>query len=114
MLFSQWLRQKSTKIWLTLVLIIFGHLTIFYAVLSLLIGYLVKCMMNLFTASGSLITQQIGFGAVAYFDPSTAQRVGPFEKLFNGQWSLLLLALVLFFRCLKESLIHFLAFMLMT
>jgi flagellar biosynthetic protein FliR len=65
----------------------FWILTIFYAVVSLLIGYLVKCLMELFTASGSVITQQIGFGAVAYFDPQSASRVGPFEQIIR--WTMI-------------------------
>lgn len=67
----------------------FWVLTIFYSLSSLLIGFLVKCLMNLFTASGSVITQQIGFAAVAYFDPQTASRVGPFEKII--QWTMLII-----------------------
>ncbi len=64
----------------------FWALTIFYSVVSLLIGFLVKVLMDLFTASGSIITQQIGFGAVAYFDPNSASRVGPFERIL--QWTM--------------------------
>lgn len=67
----------------------FWVLTIFYAAVSLLIGFLVKCLMDLFTASGSIITQQIGFGAVAYFDPQSASRVGPFERILK--WTLLVI-----------------------
>ena len=63
----------------------FWILTIFYAVVSLLIGYLVKCLMELFTASGSVITQQIGFGAVAYFIPQVRVEWGHLSKLFAGQ-----------------------------
>ncbi|MCP4912323.1 MAG: flagellar biosynthetic protein FliR [Oligoflexia bacterium] len=66
----------------------FWSLTIFYAASGLLIGYLVKCLMNLFIAAGAVITQQIGFGAVSYFDPQSAQQVGPFEKMI--QWTLLI------------------------
>lgn len=67
----------------------FWYLTIFYAIVSLLIGFLVKSLMELFTASGSIITQQIGFGAVAYFDPQSASRVGPFEKII--QWTMIVI-----------------------
>jgi len=67
----------------------FWALTIFYAVISLTIGYLVKCLMTLFTASGSIITQQIGFGAVAYFDPQSASRIGPFETIL--QWTMIVI-----------------------
>lgn len=67
----------------------FWVLTIFYGAISLLIGFLVKCLMDLFTASGSVITQQIGFGAVAYFDPQSASRVGPFERIL--QWTMIVI-----------------------
>jgi len=67
----------------------FWYLTIFYAIVSLLIGFLVKSLMELFTASGSIITQQIGFGAVAYFDPQSASRVGPFERII--QWTMIVI-----------------------
>ncbi len=69
----------------------FWALTIFYASVSLLIGYLVKCLMGLFTASGSIITQQIGFGAVAYFDPQSASRIGPFEQVLK--WTMIVIIL---------------------
>jgi flagellar biosynthetic protein FliR len=67
----------------------FWYLTIFYTVTGLVIGYLVKSIMSIFTSAGTLITQQVGFAAVSYFDPSSAERVGPFEKLI--QWTLLIL-----------------------
>ena len=67
----------------------FWALTIFYAVVSLLIGFIVKVLMDLFTASGSIITQQIGFGAVAYFDPQSGSRIGPFESLIK--WTMLIM-----------------------
>lgn len=67
----------------------FWLLTIFYAFVSLLIGLSVKVLMDLFTASGSLITQQIGFQAVAYFDPSSASRVGPFENMIK--WTMIIM-----------------------
>lgn len=67
----------------------FWYLTFFYSIVGLIIGHLVKTLMNIFIASGSVITQQIGFGAVAYFDPSAGQRVGPFEQLI--QWTLIIL-----------------------
>ena len=65
----------------------FWIITLFYSVISLLIGFFVKVLMDLFTAAGSLITQQVGFGAVAYFDPSVGQRIGPFEKLLS--WTMI-------------------------
>ena len=67
----------------------FWILTIFYAGIGLLIGFLVKTLMNIFTSSGSIITQQIGFGAISYFDPQSAARVGPFEIMI--QWTMIVI-----------------------
>jgi flagellar biosynthesis protein FliR len=67
----------------------FWVLTIFYAIISLAIGMIVKTLMNIFIASGSIITQQVGFAAVRYFDPMSASQVGPFEKLI--QWTILVM-----------------------
>lgn len=67
----------------------FWYLTFFYSIVGLIIGQLVKTLMNIFVASGSVITQQVGFGAVSYFDPSAGQRVGPFEQLIN--WTMIVL-----------------------
>lgn len=69
----------------------FWVLTIFYALSGLLIGQIVKSMMQLFFASGALITQQIGFGAVSYFDPQAGSQVGPFEKIIV--WTMLIILL---------------------
>ena len=59
----------------------FGELTISNAVLGLVIGFIVKSIMSLFLSTGALITQQIGFAAVRYFDPSSGQQIGPFRKV---------------------------------
>jgi flagellar biosynthetic protein FliR len=67
----------------------FWVLTAFYAAVGLLMGYMVKTLMNVFTASGSIITQQIGFGAISYFDPQSAARVGPFEIMI--QWTMIVI-----------------------
>jgi len=64
----------------------FWSLTIFNAVVGLVIGFLVKSILSTFIAAGSIITQGIGFGAIRYFDPASAQDVGPFEKLI--QWTI--------------------------
>ncbi len=64
-------------------------LTIFHAAVGLLIGYLVKSIMTLFIAAGSLITQQVGFAAVQYFDPQSGGQTGPFETLI--QWTILIM-----------------------
>lgn len=64
-------------------------LTIFHALVGLMIGYLVKSIMSLFVAAGSMITQQVGFAAVQYFDPQSGGQTGPFEKLI--QWTILIM-----------------------
>ncbi len=69
----------------------FWFLTIVNTLIGIIIGLLIRMIMNLFIASGSIITQQIGFAAVNYFDPSSAQRVGPFENLIK--WTMIVLIL---------------------
>jgi flagellar biosynthetic protein FliR len=69
----------------------FWYLTIFHTVVGLVIGFLVKSIMTVFIAAGSLMTQQIGFTSISYFDPTFVTRVGPFEKMI--QWTLLILIL---------------------
>jgi flagellar biosynthetic protein FliR len=66
-------------------------LTMFHTSTGLIIGFLVKSIMGLFIASGSILTQQIGFNSVSYFDPTQGQQVGPFERLI--EWTLLILVL---------------------
>lgn len=66
-------------------------LTIYYALVGLICGFLVKIIMMVFVASGSILAQQIGFTAASYFDPISSQRVGPVEKLI--QWSMLILVI---------------------
>ena len=69
----------------------FWYLTIFHTVVGLFIGFLVKSIMNLFIASGSIMTQQIGFSSVSYFDPTYVSRIGPFEKII--QWTIIVMIL---------------------
>ena len=69
----------------------FWFLTIFHTITGLLIGFLVKNIMNLFVASGSIMTQQIGFASISYFDPTQKQQVGPFEKII--QWTIIIMIL---------------------
>lgn len=66
-------------------------LVMFHTTAGLIIGFLVKCIMSLFTATGSILTQQIGFASVSYFDPTQGQQIGPFERLI--EWTLLILVL---------------------
>lgn len=67
----------------------FWALTIFYTFTGLIIGYFVKSIMNMFISAGSIITQQVGFAAVRYFDPQSGQQIGPFETLI--QWTMLII-----------------------
>ena len=69
----------------------FFILTFFYLVIGLIIGFMVKSLLSIFTGSGSLINQQIGFGAVHYFDPTTSSQMGPLEKLI--QWTIIVIIL---------------------
>lgn len=67
----------------------FWSLTAFYTISGLIIGYLVKSIMNMFISAGSIITQQVGFAAVRYFDPSSGTQIGPFETMI--QWTMLII-----------------------
>lgn len=69
----------------------FWYLTIFHTIVGLFIGFLVKSIMTLFVASGSIMTQQIGFSSVSYFDPTYVSRIGPFEKII--QWTIIVMIL---------------------
>lgn len=66
-------------------------LMMFHTCVGLIIGFLVKSIMSLFVATGSILTQQIGFASVSYFDPTQGQQVGPFERLI--EWTMLILVL---------------------
>lgn len=66
-------------------------LTMFHACAGLIIGFLVKSIMSLFVATGSILTQQIGFNSVSYFDPTQGQQVGPFERMI--EWTMLILVI---------------------
>ena len=61
----------------------FWLLTIFYSLVGLVIGYLSKIILSIFNSAGSIITQQIGFSAISYFDINSAGREGPFERLIS-------------------------------
>jgi flagellar biosynthesis protein FliR len=66
-------------------------LMMFHTTTGLIIGFLVKSIMSLFVSTGSILTQQIGFSSVSYFDPTQGQQVGPFERLI--EWTMLILIL---------------------
>lgn len=69
----------------------FFVLTFAHTLIGLVIGFLVKSIMAVFSASGNLMTQQIGFSSMTFFDPTFEQQVGPFEKII--QWTMLILIL---------------------
>jgi len=69
----------------------FWYLTIFETIIGLAIGFFVKSIMSIFVSAGAIITQQVGFNALHYFDPSAGGQVGPFEKLI--EWTVLLMVL---------------------
>jgi flagellar biosynthetic protein FliR len=61
----------------------FWYLTILYTVSGLVIGLLVQLIMQLFLSTGSLMTQQIGFTSVSYFDPTFITNIGPIERIIQ-------------------------------
>jgi flagellar biosynthesis protein FliR len=67
----------------------FWYLTILNTMIGLLIGFLAKSIMDIFVSAGGMITQQIGLGAVRYFDPQSSTQIGPFEMMI--QWSMLII-----------------------
>jgi flagellar biosynthesis protein FliR len=67
------------------------YLTMVHGVIGLFLGFMVKTMMTLFVAAGNIVTQQVGFASVSYFDPTQMTQVGPFERLF--QWVMVILVL---------------------
>jgi flagellar biosynthetic protein FliR len=69
----------------------FWYLTMFNTLVGLVIGFFVKSIMAIFISSGAVITQQMGFNALHYFDPSAGGQVGPFEKLI--EWTMLMMIL---------------------
>ncbi len=87
----------------------FWILTAFNVCVGLVIGMLVKLIMELFVGAGSMITQQVGFGMLRYFDPTAAQSIGPFEQMIS--WGILIVilssgALLPMFKGLLQSFAH--------
>jgi flagellar biosynthesis protein FliR len=66
-------------------------LVTYHTTAGLIIGFLVKCIMSLFIAAGSILTMQVGFASVNYFDPTQGQQVGPFERIL--EWTIIILVL---------------------
>ena len=69
----------------------FWWLTLFNTCVGLVIGLVVKAIMAIFTSAGAIMTQQIGFAAINYFDPTNQQKIGPFEIML--QWTILIIIL---------------------
>src|SRR3989339_121245 len=67
----------------------FWILTIYNVLVGLVIGYMVKVIMQVFVAAGGVMTQQLGFSAVRYFDQSAGVAVGPYEELIH--WTMLVM-----------------------
>lgn len=70
----------------------FWLLTIYYVITGLLVGFLVKIILSIHLSAGAIISQQIGFGGVTFFDPTFMTQVGPFEKLLRITVVMLLIA----------------------
>ena len=83
--------QQMVKEVLTVGVEHFWYMTIFHTFIGLMIGFLVKMIMTLFVSAGSLMTQQIGFSSVSYFDPTFVANIGPFEKII--QWTIIIMIL---------------------
>lgn len=66
-------------------------LVAFHTTTGLIIGFLVKSLMTLYVGAGSILTQQIGFASISYFDPSQGQTVGPFERMI--EWAMIIIVL---------------------
>ena len=58
-------------------------LALFYSLTGLAIGFLAKIILQIFNSAGSIITQQIGFSSIRYFDMTVTDQVGPFERLIS-------------------------------
>ena len=58
-------------------------LALFYSLTGLAIGFLAKIILQIFNSAGSIITQQIGFSSIRYFDLTVTDQVGPFERLIS-------------------------------
>ncbi len=58
-------------------------LAFFYSLTGLAIGFLAKIILQIFNSAGSIITQQVGFSSIRYFDMSVTDQVGPFERLIS-------------------------------
>ncbi|MEK6625742.1 MAG: flagellar biosynthetic protein FliR [Bdellovibrionota bacterium] len=64
-------------------------LTIGEALVGLALGFLVNSFLTIFHSAGTLMAQQIGFGAIRYFDPNMGGQTGPLEKMIS--WTILIM-----------------------
>ncbi|MBL7664877.1 MAG: flagellar biosynthetic protein FliR [Bacteriovoracaceae bacterium] len=74
----------------------YGHenywfLTMFHAMVGIVVGFCVKVIMSIFLSVGALINQQVGFASLSYFDPNHSSQVGPFEQLIH--WCMIIMLL---------------------
>ena len=58
-------------------------LTMGEALIGLAMGFLANSFLSIFYSAGTLISQQIGFGAIRYFDPTMGGQTGPLEKIIS-------------------------------
>jgi flagellar biosynthetic protein FliR len=67
----------------------FWLLTIYYLLSGLIMGYLLKAILDIFLSCGSLMTQQMGFSSASYFDPTFGTQMGPIGKII--QWTIVMM-----------------------
>src|SRR5690606_28943313 len=63
----------------------------FHTMTGFIIRFLVKSLLSLYIAAGSILTQQTGSATVTYVDPTPGQRIGPFERII--EWAMVILVL---------------------
>ncbi len=85
----------------------FWFVTVFYTFSGLLLGFVNKVMFSFINSAGSIIGQNIGFGAIKYFDPSRGQSEGTMEKILFLSILILLLNMGVLNPFLKISLEYF-------
>ncbi len=86
------------------------YLTGFYTLTGLIIGYTLKIIMGIFVSAGSLMTQQMGFSSLQYFDPSYIAQIGPIENLIKWTLTILILTSGALLPIFKGTLDSFAAF----
>ncbi|HAZ14060.1 MAG: hypothetical protein A2X86_17015 [Bdellovibrionales bacterium GWA2_49_15] len=66
-------------------------LTMGEVIIGLGMGFLANSFLTIFHSAGTLMAQQIGFGAIRYFDPNMGGQTGPLEKMIS--WTILIMIL---------------------